>query len=92
MDSRLTIEKKLPMIHSKMTVRVRSRGPTKKKMPLHRGGKFLVVVQMKNKRRNGGFGTYTTGDSPSAPPQPIMTIAKVKVEITKLEWPSVFLR
>lgn len=28
--------------------------------------------------------TYTTGDSPDAPPQPIMTIANVKVEITKL--------
>ena len=29
--------------------------------------------------------TYTTGDRPLAPPQPIIIIAKVIVEITKLQ-------
>jgi hypothetical protein len=28
--------------------------------------------------------TYTTGEKPSAPPQPIRTMANVKVEMTKL--------
>lgn len=83
-DSKLTMEKKLPIIHSKMTVRVSSRGPTKKKMPLVRRNKFLAVVRVKQSEDFGGLGTYTTGDNPSASPQPIMTIAKVKVEITKL--------
>lgn len=36
--------------------------------------------------------TYTMGDKPLAPPQPIITMAKVNVEITKLAISLAFLR
>lgn len=75
------MEKKLPIIHSKMTVRMRSTGPTKKKIPLRCG---IVSVGMYSADDAQGICTYTTGDNPSAPPQPIMTMAKVMVDITKL--------
>lgn len=75
------------MIHSKMTVRISSTGPTKKKMPL----------QDQSQRCRGQLladnnVTYTTGYKPEAPPQPISTILNVNVEITKLSFPHQYRR
>ncbi len=57
--------------------KTRRTGPTKKKMPLWR------VLVFEGPCWVDGV-AYTTGDSPDAPPQPIMTIENVNVEITKL--------
>jgi hypothetical protein len=58
-----SLGKKFPMIHSNTMAKIKSTGPTKKKMP-------------------------TTGANPSLPPQPISTMEKVKVEMTKPTKPS----
>lgn len=70
--------KKLPMIHSKTQVSSRSTGPTKKKIPLKKS-----VIELPPSSTNLQS-PYTTGVSPFAPPQPIMTIEKVIAEITNL--------
>ena len=43
---------------------------------------FLVFNAREEEGRGVGW-TYTTGVSPEAPPQPIMTMENVKVEMTK---------
>jgi hypothetical protein len=72
--------KKFPIIHSNTMAKMRRTGPTKKKIPLYQDGSARFAIQ---ERREEEVGVYTTGDSPEAPPQPIMTMEKVNVEITK---------
>ena len=85
------MEKKLPIIHSKMVVKMRRTGPTKKKMPLCPYG-GVSAFDRRYERKEGEMlapmqkqvRPYTTGVRPLAPPHPIKIIAKVIVEITKL--------
>jgi hypothetical protein len=73
--------------------KVRRTGPTKKKMPL--GGSGGGVSQKPEDRpdvdEEEGEATYTTGEKPWAPPQPMQMMEKVKVEMTKLCLVSVVL-
>jgi len=65
------------MIHSKMVVNISNIGPTKKNMPLELDQYACSGIPWIRP-------AYATPASPAAPPQPIKTIAKVNVEITKL--------
>jgi hypothetical protein len=74
------IEKNCACIQRKIVARVRSKGPVKKKMPLKEDQyKFMIDVQVVKRRQ-----THATAWRPEAPPQPINTMEKVKVEMTNL--------